>query len=215
MRRLFRWAFRGLILLLLLVVILLLSLDHLARAALERRLRFETGMEARIGSVSLGLLYPSLTIENLRLYNPPQFGGSPLIQVAELHVEYNRRELFAGRLHCQLLRCDVTELNLVANRKGQFNLGMPAPGQGAPPKARRREEIAGLVFTGIDTLNFSLGRVTALRMSDPRRLRELNPRLRNRVLTNLASEEDLMFQLGVVLLEQNGGVSLLEFLTKS
>lgn len=214
MRRLFRWAFRGFLLLIVLVVALLLSLDSIARAVAERRIRAETGLEARIGSLSLGLLSPTLTMENLRIYNSPEFGGSPLLEVGEFHLEYDRQELWAGRLRCRLVRVDLRELNLVVSQPGRINLALPVGGS-PPLPSRLPRKIAGLRFLGIDTLNLSLGRITALRMRDPKTVRELNARLRHRILTGIVSEEDLWFKLGVVVLEQNGGVSLFEFLSKS
>ncbi len=211
MRRLFRWAFRVLVLCLVVVVGLLLSLDHLARELAERKLRAATGLEARLGRLNVGLLSPTLTFEKLRLYNRADFGGAPLVEIADGRLEYDPGELLAGRLRCRLLRLEIAELNLVVNRAGALNIPLaansPPPGTPRPPR-----DIAGLRFRGIDTLNLSLGRVTAVKLNAPQVVREVNARLHNRVFTRLDSVEDLQFQLGVLLLEQNGGVGLVEYL---
>src|SRR4051812_15473543 len=98
-----RWLFRLLVLVIVLVVAAVLLLDTIARAVVEARLRRQTGMEVKVGSVSVGLMSPVLTIENLKLYNTAEFGGSPFLDMPELHVEYDRGALWSRRLHCKLV----------------------------------------------------------------------------------------------------------------
>src|SRR5579859_7625026 len=100
----FRWAFRVLIVLIVLVVAGILLLDTLAREYVEYQIHSQTGMETKIGRVRVGLLNPRLTIENMVLYNDAAFGGSPFVEMPELHVEYDRDSLLAHKLKCKLLR---------------------------------------------------------------------------------------------------------------
>ena len=91
---LFRWLFRLLILLVVLVVAAILLLDTIAREVTEHRLQQQTGLEVRIGRMRVGILEPKLTIENLVIYNSAGFGGSPLLDAPELHVECDRNPFF-------------------------------------------------------------------------------------------------------------------------
>ncbi len=214
----FRWGFRLFLVLLVLVIALLLSVDSITRAVVERRLRAETGLDVRVGSLSLGLLSPVITIENLKIYNRPEFGGSPLVDLPELHLVYDRAELSKHRLRCKLVRINLSELNLVQNKSGQINLTLLPVTTNAPAalaKALANQRIAGLQFVGIETLNVSAGKITALHMKNPSQVRELNLQLHNRIITNVQSLEDLIFQLSVLVFEQKGGFALIDFLTKS
>lgn len=219
MKFVFRWGFRLLILLIVLLVAFLLSIDAIARAVVERRLRAETGLDVRIGSLSVGLLSPVVTIENFKLYNKPEFGGSPMLDMPELHLVYDRNELMKRRLRCKLVRVSLAELNLVQSAQGRINCPLmsiaPLPTNSPALKMLASQRVAGFQFLGIDTLNLSVGRITALHMKDPKQVKELNMQLRNRIVTNIESVEALGFQLGFLVLEKKGGVALIDFLTKS
>src|SRR5260370_3042979 len=105
MRRLFRWAFRLVLLVVILLVALVVFMDSIVRALAEREIRSATGMDVKIGSFSIGLISPVITIENFKLYNTAEFGGSPFVDLPELRVEYDWRALRPPELHCQLVRC--------------------------------------------------------------------------------------------------------------
>jgi uncharacterized protein involved in outer membrane biogenesis len=117
-----RWAFRGLILLIVLVVALLLLKDNLVKGLAENRLRSETGMEVRIGRFEIALFSPTVTIQDFKLYNPPEFGGGVFVDMPELHVEYSRGALWHRELHLRLLRLNLSEVNVVESTGGQTNL---------------------------------------------------------------------------------------------
>ena len=87
-----------------LVVILFLSLDTMIRVTMEHNIRKQTGMDAEIGKFHLGLTEPVLTIKNLKLHNSPAFGGTPFLEIPEVHVEYDRAALKAGTVRLVLSR---------------------------------------------------------------------------------------------------------------
>jgi hypothetical protein len=95
---LFKWLFRLFLLAVVLIVILLLSLNSILRVYVEHRIRAQTGMDAEIGKFSVGLIEPTVTIQNFKLYNPPDFGGTPFLDIRELHVEYDRAALAERQL---------------------------------------------------------------------------------------------------------------------
>src|SRR4051794_7978843 len=85
-KRLFRWALYLFIIFIVLVVAGVLLLDRIAREIAESRIRAETGMGVKIGKLSIGLLTPTVTIENFKMYNTAEFGGSQCLDIPELHV---------------------------------------------------------------------------------------------------------------------------------
>ena len=109
---LFKWLFRLFLLAVVLVVILLLSLNSILRVVMEHRIRAQTGMDAEIGKFSLGLIEPTVEIQNLRLYNPPDFGGTPFLNIPEIHVEYDRAALARHEIHVTL--CASISANLIS-----------------------------------------------------------------------------------------------------
>ena len=115
MKTLFRWVFRLFVLSIVLVVALVLLKDTLVKAIAERQIRAQTGMDVKIGKFELGLLSPTLSIEDFKIYNTAEFGGSPFLVMPELHVECEGSDLMAHRLHLKLVRFNLAEINIVQN----------------------------------------------------------------------------------------------------
>lgn len=202
MKWLFKWMFRLVLLLVVLIVALVLSKDAIMKAVAEQRIRARTGMDVKIGRFSVGLLSPVVTIENLRLYNRPEFGGTPFLDIRELHVEYDRAALAARKLHITLLRFSLVELNIVKNEAGQTNLVSLM----AKPDAKEdRKRARDLEFAGIDVLNLSLGKVRFLDLKNPRQNGVLDLGVKNQVFRNVNSESDVFGVLLMIWLRGGGG----------
>ena len=105
-----------------LIVIFFLSLDSILRVVIENRIRAQTGMDAEIGKFTLGLAEPTITIKDFKLFNPPSFGGTPFLNIPEIHVEYDRAALARHEIRVTLLRFNLGELDIVKNEAGQTNL---------------------------------------------------------------------------------------------
>jgi len=195
MRFIVRWLFRLLLLAIVLAIGLILAKDILARELIASRLRAATGLETRLDRCDLGLLAPTLTLEHLRFYNPPAFGGAPFLDIAELHLEYDRAALGEGRLHLTLLRLDVAELIQVDGPDGGSNLqDIIAALSSRPPGGSR------LQFAGIDTLNLSFGTFKLHALATPERAQAVDLKIHNAIFTNLRTSND--FQPVVALLDR-------------
>src|SRR5882724_1824179 len=118
----FKWLLRLFILAVVLVVIFILSLDSILRVVMENRIRAQTGMDAEIGKFTLGLVEPTITIKDLKLFNPPSFGGTLFLDIPEIHAEYDRTALAKSDLHVTLLRFNLGELDIVKNEAGETNI---------------------------------------------------------------------------------------------
>jgi hypothetical protein len=194
-----RWAFRLLFLAIVLVVAAVLSLDSIMRVLMEHRIRAQTGMDAEIGRVSIGLLEPRVEILDLKLFNPPDFGGTPFLNIPEIHVEYDRAALALSKLHLTLVRFNLGELDIVRNEKGQtnlFGLAMGAPlqksaGPGPNPATAEFQRQTGLTFQSVDALNVSIGTFRYIDLKDPRHNRTQKIGRDNYVMKNVKSPVDL------------------------
>lgn len=193
----FKWVFRLVLLAVVLVVVFFLSLNSILRVLIEHNIRAQTGMDAEIGRFQLGLLEPTISIENLEIYNPPSFGGTPFLRIPEIHVEYDRAAFARRQLHFSLVRFNLGELDIVKNAQGQtniFSLGLALPKNPTGSGTRSRSEFkrqTGLEFTGIDALNVSVGTFKYIDLNDQRHNRTQEVGLQNQVIPNVKTPANL------------------------
>jgi hypothetical protein len=195
MKWLFKWLFRLFLLAVLLIVILLLSLNSILRVTVEHRIHAQTGMDAEMGKFSVGLVEPTVEIQDLRLYNPPSFGGTRFLNIPEIHVEYDRAALARHEIHVTLMRFNLGELDIVKNEAGQtniFSLGVPltAKKSGGSAAAGFKRQ-TGYDFKGIDVLNVSIGKVRFIDLKDQRNNREQTIGIEDLPVKNVKSQTDL------------------------
>lgn len=191
MRRLFRWALYLFIVVVVLVVAAVLLLNTFVKQFMESRLRAETGMDVKIGQVDVGLLSPTITIENFKLYNTADFGGSIFIDMPELHLEYDPLAFRTGKLHFKLVRLDLEEIALVQDKKGRLNVqDLQKKSRGASSPGEKKSSAEDIKFTGIDTLNLTLGKFRLSNLGSGRE-EELEFGITNQISHNVKSEADL------------------------
>lgn len=180
MKTLFRWAFRLLILLLVLFVAGILLLDPIAREVIEYKFSKQTGLEADIRSVDVGILNPRVTLEGIKIYNRPEFGGTPMLEVPELHVEYDREALRSGKIHFLLARVNIARLNIVENKTGLTNLKEAwnhIEKSGGTGGSTNHGSSGHYSFAGIDTLNLTFSTAEFQSLGDPSLNETLSPRV--------------------------------------
>jgi uncharacterized protein involved in outer membrane biogenesis len=205
-RWLFKWALRLCLLAVLLIVIFLLSLNSILRGVIEHNIRAQTGMEAEIGRFKLGLTEPTLEIQDLKIYNPPGFGGTPFLDIAEIHAEYDRAALARKEIHLTLLRFNLAELDIVKSQNGQTNIfslaKMPQTKSGAPAVPNFKKQ-TGYGFQSIDVLNVSFGKAKYIDLQNPNNDREQTIGLSNCVVPDVKSMNDLAAVVLLVGLRSN------------
>jgi len=197
MKFIFKWVFRLVLLIVVLAVIFFLSLDTMLRVLMEHNIRQQTGMDAEIGRFHLGLTEPVITINNLKLYNSPDFGGTPFLDIPEIHVEYDRAALADRQIHITLMRFNLGELDIVKNEAGQtniFSLGVTAPvtdkksGNAAVAELKKQ---TGFEFKSVDVLNVSVGTAKFIDLKNPLNNHEQKIGLENVPVRNVRSTADL------------------------
>jgi hypothetical protein len=197
MKQVFKWLLRLFVLAVVLAVIFFLSLDTVLRLVVQHNIRAQTGMEAEIGKFHLGLMEPVIHVENFKLYNPAEFGGTPFLNIPEIHVEYDQPALKRGEIHLTLLRFNLGELDIVKNQAGQtnlFSLGAAVPTPKNVAKSNGLDEIksrTGLDFKGIDVLNVSVGTAKYIDLKDSQNNREQKIGIENQVINNVTNAANL------------------------
>lgn len=195
----FRWAFRLVLLTVVLVIGLLLLKDTLIKNLLERHLRQRTGLPTRIEKMEVGLMTPTVSIQNLVLHNSAEFGGSIFLDIPDLYLEYQPNGLAFGNMRLKLLRLQLREISVVENLQGQTNL-VSFLAHAGPGGGRGGSKSGWLELTGIDLLNLSVGRVRYEHLRFPRRNQDVQLNLQNQIIPNIQSEQDLTALLLKILL---------------
>lgn len=194
-----KWIFRLALLAVVLVIVLLLSLNTIVRVLIEHNIRAQTGMDAEIGRVEVGWTEPVFEIRDLKIYNSPGFGGTPFLDIPEIHIEYDRTALLKKELHLTLVRFDLQELDIVRNRKGDLNMfalnQVPQKNAGVSLPSFKKE--TGYDFKVIDALNVTFDKAKFIDLQNRHNDREQTIGLKNIVVPDVKSTKDLA---GLVLL---------------
>jgi len=203
-RFVFKWVLRLYLLAVALVVIFIFSLDPIMRVVMENRIRAQTGLDAEIGRVSIGLLKPRFEIRDFKLFNPPAYGGTLFLDIPEFHAEYDRVALSQYKLHLTLVRLNLSELDIVKNEDGQTNifaLGLALPGQAKTsgglaaaktPVLPDFQSQTGLSFESIDVLNVSIGTLKFIDLKNQSHNRSQKIGIENCLVKNVKSPTDLV-----------------------
>jgi uncharacterized protein involved in outer membrane biogenesis len=200
-----KWIFRLLFAAVVLVIILLLSLNLILRVAIEHNIRDRTGMDAEIGRVEVGWTEPTLEIRDLKIYNSPAFGGTPFLDVPEIHVEYDRLALLKKEMHLTLVRFNLQELDIVRSHKGEINvfaLGK-SPQKNAGITLPSLKKQTGYDFKGIDALNVSFNKARYIDLQNRHNDREQIIGLQNCVVPDVKSARDLAALVFIIDLRSN------------
>ncbi len=189
----FRWLFRFVILGIVAITALVLSKDVLLREWLVYRLSRITGLETHLQGLQTSWLSGTVTLSDLRLYNTAEFGGGPLIVLPDLHLELDLRALLHRELHLKLARVHVADFALVRNREGQTNV--VEVWNNLQNRANALDAAIanppGFEFTGIETLNLTVGSVHWVDLANTALDREIRVNVRNEIVPNVRSISDL------------------------
>lgn len=205
MKTFFRWAVRIAVTLMclavVLVVLVVLLKDVIAKSLTEKSLRDNTGMDARISKLEIGLATPTVTMEGLKLYNTPQFGGGTFLDMPELRVEYVTPDVREQKLRLKTVRLNLAEVHIIKGKDGKTNLDHMDKEVKRRAREKKKSGEHDDVFGGIDTLYLTVGKIRITDELDPRNNGEFNLGLKEEVGRNLKTEEDVQGWFGSVLIK--------------
>ncbi|MDB6027701.1 MAG: hypothetical protein JWM68_3924 [Verrucomicrobiales bacterium] len=220
MKRFLRWLLYIFVALVVLGVIAFLSIDTIAKKMAEKRILKETGMIARIGQLHIGLSDHSLTIKNFQLLNPAEFGGGVMLDLPELHVEYDLNAARSNIVHLRLVKIDLARLHVVEHKDGTSNIDVftkskpkhrqtSAPTSPPSTNAPVRMPAFPYQFGGIDKLEVTLAQTKFSSDKYPERSFDRNLGIKNEVFKDIKTEENLQ-TVGIVLLLKSGLANLIQ-----
>lgn len=173
------------------ILTLVLLSDHIAKTAMLSSIRSQTGLEAEISRVRIGLLQPRLRVEGFVLNSQTNFNSAPMLRIPELEIHYDRDAAQRQELHLKYLRLDLAEVRIVEDLSGKTNL-TTFPGWLSKIQIPKGHVPEGSVqFRGIDVLDLSLGVIRFESLRDPSRNREVQLGIVHERITNVISETNL------------------------
>jgi hypothetical protein len=219
MKKFLRWLLYIFIALVVLVVIAVLSIDPIVKKIAEKRIRTETGMIAEIGKFHIGFFDQSLTVTDFKLLNPPEFGGGTLVELPELHVQYDVEAMRSNIVHLRFVKIDMSHLHIVENKDGKRNVDIlvkqpskkhggkksPSASTNAPPQL----PALPFQFGGIDKLQVTLGETKYSSDKFPDRSFDRNLGIKNEVFKDIKNEQDLE-TVGIVIALKAGIANLFQ-----
>lgn len=192
-----------------LAITALLTFDWFVKRVITNEVRKSANLELQIGTLDIGLLRQRITLRDVKVFAEPQFGGVQVLDLPELHIEYDGAALSKREkeLHLRLVRVRLNELALVDDLEekpvNMMQLVSSWPEQMAAYTNRlasltdaaaldKAQRVGRLKFSGVDRLELTVGKVRFVDLKDPAAERLANLNINKRVLTNLATLPDLV-----------------------
>lgn len=196
MKTFFRWVIRIFVtlffLFVLLAVVAVLLKDVIAKSLAEKNLRDNTGMDAKIEKMEVGLATPTVSLEGLKLYNTADFGGGTFLEMPELRIEYVPGDMRNGKLHFKSVRLHLAEVHVVRNKNGKTNIDlMQKEAKKKTARDKEKTNMPGVDFGGIDILYLTVGRIRITDEGDPRNNDVIEVGIKEEMGKNLKTEEQI------------------------
>lgn len=111
-----------LFLIIFLLVILVLARNYVVKIGAEQFVKKQTGLPLKMEGINIGLVDTKVDIDDLKLYNPPNFEEKLMVNIPDVYVDYNLPEIIKGNVHLNEIRFHLNEVIIVKNKAGQTNI---------------------------------------------------------------------------------------------
>ncbi|MGA1238487.1 MAG: hypothetical protein ACO34E_16685 [Limisphaerales bacterium] len=156
-RKLFKWAFRLLVLGVVAVVLLAVGHNTALRLLLENRIKEATGFEANVGRVRMDWMRPVVRVSHIRVFHPDALGGRPLVDISDALIRYDFTDLFSGIFRVRELDAVIEEMRFVRAEAGVSTQTLLA-GHRAGARPMGETLVDPLEYAGVDRFTFSAER---------------------------------------------------------
>jgi len=144
------------------VAALMVGKDLLAAAAVSTGVKMVTGLDAKIGSMRVGLLGTRVGIRGLRVLNPRGYADRVMVDVPDIYIDYKLLPFFRGTAHLETVRLYLHELNVIKAADGTLNLHAMKALESKTVRAetqRQQQQPAKALPFRIDVLELKVDRV--------------------------------------------------------
>ena len=145
-----------------LVALLVVSMakDLIIKISVEKGVEIVTGLKLDIRGLNVGIFRTAVSIQGLRVFNPPQFKDRVMVDMPEVYVNYDLPAMFGGTVHLRDIRINLKEFVVVKNKDGKLNLNslkvVKAKKEGAKPAEAQGGKVPNI---RIDNLELKIGKV--------------------------------------------------------
>lgn len=92
------------------------------KSLVVRGVKAITGVELELGKLGIGVRQHFLSLEDLKILNPPSFTEKVMADFPEIYADYNLGDFFKGKVHFQELRINLKEFYVVKNQANEINI---------------------------------------------------------------------------------------------
>lgn len=150
-------------LIILLLVVAVFARNFIVKFGAEQAVKKLTGLPLKMEGLSIGLKNTNVDIDDLKLYNPPDFPEKLMANVPDIYVDYNLPDLIKGNIHLNEIRFHLNEFIVVKNKAGQTNLdslkALQQPKKEGAPKKKEEPAAPKKTDVKIDNLSLRIDRV--------------------------------------------------------
>jgi len=146
----------------LILVGLCFAKNIIAKMAVETGVKAVTGLTLKMDKLDIGLLKTHVGIDELQLFNPPNFSDRVMLDMPEIFVNYNLSDLFKGKVHVEDFRLHLKEFVIIKNADGELNLNalkVVKEQEEKPAKEAEPKEKGKALEVQIDNLELHIGKV--------------------------------------------------------
>ena len=157
--------FKGIFfLLIILLIALTLGRNIIFKAGIEQGVKAITGLPLEMAALDINLTETFVNIQDLKLYNPAGFSDPVMVDIPEIHVDYDLGALMKKKIHLKEMRLRLKDFYVVTNEDGALNLdtlkALQKPSaKEADEKPPAPKDEAPLPEIQIDLLKLQVGQV--------------------------------------------------------
>jgi len=104
------------------LVIVFLFREVFFMTFLEKQVESMTGLRLDVQSAHIDLVKPSVSINGLKLHNPPGFRDKTMMNVPEIYIEIDPISILSGRIHLREVSFHISDFYIIRRYNGTLNL---------------------------------------------------------------------------------------------
>jgi hypothetical protein len=147
---------------LIVLVVLVLGRNMIVKLGAEIGTKAVLGIGMHIDKVNIGLFDSTFHIKGLKVYNPKGFEERLMVDLPELLIDYNLKDIIGGTIHLEHIIFHLERVNIVKNENGATNLDVFKPKEGAKPAPEKKDEPkkpAKMPDIKIDLMDLKIGEI--------------------------------------------------------
>lgn len=145
------------VLLIIFIAIVFIGKNLIAKTAITKGVKMVTGLQMDIGSMDVGILNTLVGINDIKLYNPPDYPERIMVDMQEIYVNYDLSAFLKRQAHLEEVRINLKELTVLKDKNGELNIKSLKIAK--EEKKHKKSEKKKETEVKIDVLDLKIGKV--------------------------------------------------------